>query len=75
LTTIHYKFIHIDENEIADIEFEGGLVISPDTSLTGKWTFDIQRGMTLTLKAISTSSILSDFGTTKTITRKLLSTK
>jgi hypothetical protein len=72
LGEIHYKLIHIDENEIAQIDFEGGLSISSDASLIGKWTFDIKRGITLTLKTSSTSSILSDYGITKIITKKLI---
>lgn len=73
LGEIHYKLIRIDENNLAEIEFEGGLAVSPDTILTGKWTFDIQRGVTLTQQTISTSSIFADRRITKTIIQKLLS--
>lgn len=39
---IQYKLIHInDQNQIVKIEFDGDLTMSPDTSLTGKWTFNI----------------------------------
>ena len=72
LGEIHYKLIHIDENNLADIKFEGGLAVSPDTILTGKWTFDIQRGVTLTQQTISTSSIFADRRITKTIIQTLL---
>lgn len=75
LGEIHYKLLHIDENNLADIELEGGLAVSPDTYLTGKWTFDIERGVTLTQQTVSTSSIFADRRLTKTIIQKLLSIK
>ena len=67
-----YKLIYIDENNLAGIEFEGGLALSPDTVLTGRWTFDIQRGVSLTQHTINTSSIFADRRITKTIIQKLL---
>ncbi|CAF1287585.1 unnamed protein product [Rotaria sp. Silwood1] len=74
LGEIHYKLIDIDEYEIAHIEFEDEPVMYFDASLTGKWTFDVQRGITLTQETVSSSSMLADHRVTKTITKKLLST-
>ena len=75
LGEIHYKLLHIDENSLADIEFEGGLAVSPDTLLMGKWSFDIERGITLAQQTTSTSSIFADRRITKTTIQKLLSIK
>jgi hypothetical protein len=75
LGEVQYKVTKIDQNKIVTIEFEGGLKMSPDASLIGKWTFDNKRGITLTQQTISSSSILSDQQITKTITKRLLSKK
>lgn len=69
---IHYNLIDIDKNEIAKIEFEGGLSISSHTNLNGKSIFDIKQGIILKQKTTSISSILSDQRITKIINKKLL---
>ncbi|CAF2838869.1 unnamed protein product [Rotaria sp. Silwood2] len=74
LGEIHYKLIYIDENQITLIQFEDEPVMYFDASLTGKWTFDVQRGITLTQETVSSSSMLADQRVTKIIKIKLLST-
>ncbi|CAF2722775.1 unnamed protein product [Rotaria sp. Silwood2] len=71
---IYYKLIHTDESQLANIEFEDEPTMYLNTSLTGKWTCDIQRGITLTQEIVSSSSMLVNHRIIKTITKKLMST-
>ncbi|CAF1209305.1 unnamed protein product [Rotaria sordida] len=73
LGEIQYKLIDIDDNKIAYIVFEGDLIMNFDARLTGKWAFDIEKGITLTQEIVSSSSMLADYRLTKIITKKLLS--
>ena len=70
---MQYKLVDIDENQIARIEFESNLGIFSDAILTGKLTFDIQRGITLKQTTDSSSSVFPERRTTRRTIKKLLS--
>lgn len=70
---IQYTLNNVDDNQIAFIEFKSDLVSFIDTNLNGKWMFDMQKGITISLESICSSSILSNHIITKIIKKQFLS--